>query len=284
MASNSNISETAAANDETDLQKIEEGGGSSTSGITDIEANCSLNRICTCPAVVTITQKLVAELVGTYFIIFAGCGSVVVNKTYEGSPVTFPGICVTWGLIVMVMIYTVGHVSGAHFNPAVSITFFVFGRFPLKELPLYIIAQCLGSLLASGTLVLMFHVTSDSFFGTVPSGSTIQSFVIEIVISFLLMFVVCGVGTDNRALGQSGGTVIGMTIMLNVLVAGQVTGASMNPARSIGPAIVRHTYDGIWAYIFGPIIGTLSGAFVYNMLRTVPIVSTRAASSAIHDA
>ncbi|KAJ6684270.1 AQUAPORIN NIP2-1 [Salix viminalis] len=208
---------------------------------------------CTSPAAVTITQKLIAEAIGTYFVIFAGCGSVAVNKIY-GS-VTFPGTCVTWGLIVMVMVYSVGHISGAHFNPAVTISFAIFRRFPARQVPLYIIAQLMGSILASGTLALVFDVTPEAFFGTVPAGSNGQSLVLEIIISFLLM------------LGDLGGIAVGMTILLNVFVAGPVSGASMNPARSIGPALVKHQFEGLWVYIVGPIIGTIAGAFAYNLIR-----------------
>lgn len=221
---------------------------------------------CSSPSVVVITQKLIAEVIGTYFVIFAGCGSVVVNKLYGGT-ITFPGICVTWGLIVMVMAYTVGHISGAHFNPAVTITFTVFGRFPWKEVPLYIIAQLIGSILASVTLALMFDLTPEAYFGTVPVGSDGQSLAIEIIISFLLMFVICGIGTDERAVGHVAGIAVGMTITLNVFIAGPISGASMNPARSIGPALVRHVYKGLWVYVVGPIVGTLAGAFVYNLMR-----------------
>ncbi|XP_060193016.1 probable aquaporin NIP-type [Lycium barbarum] len=233
---------------------------------------------CSSPSVTVIAQKLIAEVIGTYFVIFAGCGSVVVNKIY-GS-VTFPGICVTWGLIVMVMVYTVGHISGAHFNPAVTITFSIFGRFPWKQAPLYIIAQLMGSILASGTLALMFDVTPQAYFGTVPVGSNGQSLAIEIIISFLLMFVISGVATDDRAIGQVAGIAVGMTITLNVFVAGPISGASMNPARSIGPAVVKHVYKGLWVYVVGPIIGTLAGAFVYNLIRSTDKPLSELAKSA----
>ncbi|KAJ4848317.1 hypothetical protein Tsubulata_003706 [Turnera subulata] len=223
-------------------------------------------RVCFSPSFVTILQKVMAEVIGTYFVIFSGCGSVAVNKIY-GS-VTFPGICVTWGLIVMVMIYTVGHISGAHFNPAVTITFTIFRRFPLAEAPLYIVAQLMGSILASGTLALVMDIKPEDFFGTVPVGSNGQSLVVEIIISFLLMFVICGTSTDDRAVGHLGGVAVGLTILLNVFVAGPISGASMNPARSLGPAIIKHVYSGIWVYIVGPIIGTIAGAFVYNLMRS----------------
>ncbi|KAK6913563.1 Major intrinsic protein, partial [Dillenia turbinata] len=249
ISSNSNSTED-------EITKIEEGRRSSSTFNIDL---------CSSPQIVTISQKLIAEVVGTYFIIFAGCGSVAVNKIY-GS-VTFPGICVVWGLIVMVMVYSVGHISGSHFNPAVTITFALFRRFPFSQVPLYVAAQLVGSILASGTLSLVFEISPESFFGTVPVGSDSQSFVLEIIISFLLMFVISGVATDSRAIGELAGIAVGMTIMLNVFVAGPISGASMNPARTLGPAFVRHTYKGIWAYMVGPVIGTIAGAFVYNLIR-----------------
>ncbi|XP_057723573.1 probable aquaporin NIP-type [Arachis stenosperma] len=228
--------------------------------------NC-MQLCCSSNYVVTLAQKVIAEAIGTYFVVFAGCGAVAVNKIY-GS-VTFPGIAITWGLIVMVMVYSVGHVSGAHFNPAVTITCAIFRRIPLKEVPLYIVAQLVGSLLASGTLVLLLDITPKAYFGTVPVGSTSQALVAEIIITFLLMFVISAVSTDDRAVGHLSGVAVGMTIMLNVFVAGPVSGASMNPARSIGPALVKHVYKGLWAYIVGPIVGAIAGAFIYNFLRAI---------------
>uniref|UniRef100_A0A5B7BSB8 Putative aquaporin NIP-type n=1 Tax=Davidia involucrata TaxID=16924 RepID=A0A5B7BSB8_DAVIN len=248
-----------AGSGEEDISKMENGVGTSSSSEDSKD-------LCSSASVVTIAQKLIAEVIGIYFIIFAGGGSVVVNKLYDGV-ITFPGICVTWGLIVMVMVYSVGHISGGHFNPAVTITFALFRRFPFWQVPLYIAAQLMGSILGSGTLSLVFDLTPEAFFGTVPAGSDGQALVIEIIISFLLMFVISGVATDNRAIGELAGIAVGMTIMLNVFVAGPITGASMNPARSIGPAVVRHVYKGLWVYIVGPVIGTIAGAFAYNLIR-----------------
>ncbi|XP_021892447.1 probable aquaporin NIP-type [Carica papaya] len=213
----------------------------------------------------TLAQKVIAELVGTYFIIFSGCGAVAVNKIY-GS-VTFPGICVTWGLIVTVMIYTVGHVSGAHFNPAVTIAFTIFQKFPPSEVLFYIVAQFLGSILASGTLALMFDITPNAYFGTTPVGSNGQSLAIEIIITFLLTFVIFGASIDERAIGQLGGIAVGMTVMLNVFVAGPISGASMNPARSLGPAFVKHEFKGLWIYVIGPVAGAIAGASAYSLVR-----------------
>ncbi|RZC58164.1 hypothetical protein C5167_005462 [Papaver somniferum] len=237
-------------------QELEEGRGAPES------PRC---HVCASPEVVKFTQKIIAEFVGTYFVIFAGCGSVAVNKIY-GS-VSFPGICITWGLIVMVMVYSVGHISGAHFNPAVTITFAIFRRFPWLEVIPYIIAQVLGSLAASCTLLVTLPVEPKHFFGTTPVGSDFQSLILEFIITFLLMFVISGVATDNRAIGELAGIAIGSTILLNVLVAGPVTGASMNPARSIGPAIAMRNFKGLWVYVVGPIVGAIIGAAVYNLIR-----------------
>ncbi|XP_034708205.1 probable aquaporin NIP-type [Vitis riparia] len=243
-----------------EISKVEEGLGNAYKAKAIDEVY-----LCTSPAVVTITQKVIAEVIGTYFVVFAGCGSVAVNGIY-GS-VTFPGVAATWGLIVLVMIYALGHISGAHFNPAVTITFAVLRRFPYWQVPLYIIGQLMGSILASGTLSFMFNIDREAYFGTVPAGSHGQSLVLEIIITFLLMFVISGVATDSRATGELAGIAVGMTIMLNVFVAGPVSGASMNPARSIGPALVKHVYKGLWVYVIGPIIGAIAGGLTYNLIR-----------------
>ncbi|KAB2078140.1 Aquaporin NIP1-2 -like protein [Gossypium arboreum] len=215
---------------------------------------------------VPLMQKLMAEVLGTYFLIFAGCASVVVNVNNE-KVVSLTGISIVWGLAVMVLVYSVGHISGAHFNPAVTIAFATCKRFPLKQVPAYISAQVLGSTMAAGTLRLLFSGPHDVFAGTSPQGSDFQAFVIEFIITFYLMFIISGVATDNRAIGELAGLAVGATVLLNVLFAGPITGASMNPARSLGPAIVWNHYKGIWVYLTSPIIGAVSGAWVYNMVR-----------------
>ncbi|KAL5745129.1 hypothetical protein ACOSP7_026275 [Xanthoceras sorbifolium] len=252
--------------EEGQMSKIEE-GVATTPAAADVPETKNKNNNGGCSSSTStpcIAQKLFAEIIGTYFVIFAGCGSVAVNKIY-GS-VTFPGVCVTWGLIVMVMIYTLGHISGAHFNPAVTIALAIFNRFPRNQVPVYIVSQALGSYLASLTICWIVDVTPKAYFGTVPVGSNGQSLIAEIIISFLLMFVISGVVTDNRAIGELAGIAVGMTIMLNVFVAGPISGASMNPARSIGPAMVKHVYKGIWVYMVGPIIGTIAGGFAYKLI------------------
>ncbi|KAE7996365.1 hypothetical protein FH972_001096 [Carpinus fangiana] len=219
-----------------------------------------------CCVSVPFLQKLVAEVLGTYFLIFAGCGSVVVNLNYE-KVVTAPGISIVWGLAVMVLVYSLGHISGAHFNPAVTIAFATCKRFPWKQVPAFILAQVLGSTLANGTLRLLFTGHDDRFAGTMPAGSNMQSFVLEFIITFYLMFVISGVATDNRAIGELAGLAVGSTVLLNVMFAGPISGASMNPARSLGPAIAHGKYNSIWVYILAPTLGAISGAWVYNFIR-----------------
>ncbi|XP_052182600.1 aquaporin NIP1-1-like [Diospyros lotus] len=238
--------------------------------IKDDETNSSqtneLDSGATCSLSVPFAQKLIAEVLGTYFVVFAGCGAVVVNLDSDKA-VSFPGISIVWGLVVMVMVYSVGHISGAHFNPAVTLAFATCKRFPWKQVPTYIFAQVLGSTLASGTLRLIFNGEQDHFAGTLPAGSDAQSFVLEFIITFYLMFVISGVATDNRAIGELAGLAVGATVLLNVMFAGPISGASMNPARSLGPAIVSNHYKGIWIYIVAPTSGAISGAWVYNIIR-----------------
>ncbi|KAL4308366.1 hypothetical protein GQ457_01G041590 [Hibiscus cannabinus] len=237
--------------------------------ILDVEAEVNQNSSQSASDVgfiVPFMQKLMAEALGTYFLIFAGCASVVVNVNNE-KVVSLPGIAIVWGLAVMVLVYSLGHISGAHFNPAVTIAFATCKRFPLKQVPAYIIAQVFGSTMAAGTLRLLFSGPHDVFAGTAPQGSDLQAFVMEFIVTFFLMFVISGVATDNRAIGELAGLAIGATVLLNGLISGPITGGSMNPARSLGPAIVWHHYKGIWVYLTAPILGAVAGAWTYNVVR-----------------
>ncbi|KAL5774168.1 hypothetical protein ACOSP7_011725 [Xanthoceras sorbifolium] len=217
---------------------------------------------------VPFVQKIIAEVVGTYFLIFAGCASVVVNSSYE-KVVTLPGISIVWGLAVMVLVYSVGHISGAHFNPSVTIAFATCKRFPWKQVPAYVTAQVLGSTLAAGTLRLLFNGKHYHFAGTLPTGSDIQSLVIEFITTFYLMFIISGVSTDSRATGELAGIAVGSTILLNIMISSPISGGSMNPARSLGPAIVSNQYKSIWIYMVAPILGAICGAWVYNTIRYI---------------
>ncbi|KAL8161826.1 hypothetical protein V2J09_013315 [Rumex salicifolius] len=214
--------------------------------------------------VACILQRLLAEAMGTYFIVFTGCGAIIVDKL-NGS-VTYVGVCVSWGLIIMIVVYNLEHIT-AHFNPAVTLTYAVLRDFPWKEVPLYIMAQLVGSILASLTLSLLLDYSPKTYFGTVPSGSNLQALMMEIIIGFILGFVIFGVAFDERAHKEFAGIVIGMTILMNALVAGSISGASMNPARSIGPAVVRNVYKGLWVYVVGPTVGIFGGGAAYTLIK-----------------
>ncbi|KAF0904487.1 hypothetical protein E2562_035000 [Oryza meyeriana var. granulata] len=210
-------------------------------------------------------EQLLAEFLGTYFLMFAGLGAITVEQ--KKGKVTFPGVAVVWGTVVMVLVYAVGHISGAHFNPAVTVGFAVAGRFPWRRAPAYVLAQTVAATAASLMLRLMFGGRHEPVPATLPGGSDVQSLVVEFIITFYLMFVIMAVATDDRAVGHMAGVAVGGTIMLNVLFAGQVSGASMNPARSIGPALVGSKYTALWVYILGPFAGAAAGAWAYNLVR-----------------
>ncbi|KAG9158861.1 hypothetical protein Leryth_017883 [Lithospermum erythrorhizon] len=201
-----------------------------------------------------------AEFIGTFFLIFAGCASVVVHVTMD-KVVTLPGIAITWGMVVMVMIYSLGHISGAHFNPAVTIAFASCNKFPWKQVPAYVMVQILASTLASEALRLIFEGKQDVFL-TLPSGSNMQSLVLEFITTFFLMFVIAAIATSDQAIKEISGIAIGATVLM---VYSQ--GASMNPARSLGPAIISGNYKGLWIYMVGPISRALAGAWVYKFTR-----------------
>ncbi|KAJ1259517.1 hypothetical protein BS78_10G162300 [Paspalum vaginatum] len=222
--------------------------------------------LCGMQASVSFNQELIAEFLATFFLIFAGCGVVTVNAK-NGGMATFPGVAVVWGMTVMAMIYAVGHVSGAHMNPAVTVGFAISGRFPWRKVPAYMAVETVAATAASLMLRLMFGGRNQPPPVTAPAGSDTQSLVMEFVITFYLMFVIMAVATDDRAVGQMAGPAVGGTIMLNVLFAGPVSGASMNPARSIGPALVGSKYRALWVYIFGPFAGAAAGAWAYNLIR-----------------
>jgi aquaporin NIP len=180
--------------------------------------------------------------------------------------VTHVGIALTFGLVIMVMIYAVGHISGAHFNPAVTLGFAVGRHFPWTRAPLYWGAQLLGGLAASLLLRALFG-TTGRLGATLPAGSAMQSLVLELVLTAILMFVITSVATDTRAVGQAAAIAIGGTIGLEALFAGPISGASMNPARSLAPAIVSGTWNDQWLYVVGPALGAVVGVLAYQFVR-----------------
>ena len=198
-------------------------------------------------------RRLAAEVFGTFALVFAGTGAVVVNAA-SGGQVTHVGVALTFGLIVLAMVYAVGDVSGAHLNPAVTVGFAVAGRFPAREVPLYVLAQCAGALLASGVLRFLFP-DHPNLGATLPAGTAAQSFVLEVILTLLLMFVALSVATGAKERGLMAGVAVGGVVALEALFAGPVCGASMNPARSLAPAVVSGTFDQLWLYLIAPTVG-----------------------------
>jgi len=198
-------------------------------------------------------RKLAAELFGTYSLVFAGTGAIVINGV-SGGTVSHVGIALTFGLIVLAMIYSLGDVSGCHLNPAVTLGFFLARRFEGRWVGLYIISQCLGAILASTTLRLMFP-TNGTLGATLPAGDALQSFVLEFILTLILMFVILSVSTGSKEKGILAGVAVGSVIALEALFAGPISGASMNPARSLAPALVSMRLDSLWIYLAAPMLG-----------------------------
>ena len=211
-----------------------------------------------------LVRALVAEAIGTFALVFAGAGAVMVDaKTHALGHV---GVAITFGLVIMAMIYAVGHISGAHFNAAVTFAFALSRHFPWPRALAYWGAQFVGALAAAALLRASLgnvaHVGA-----TLPSGSQAQSFVWELVLSVFLMFVIMAVATDTRAVGEAAALAIGGTIGLDAMFGGPISGASMNPARSIGPAIVSGDLHALWLYVAAPLAGATLGALAYQFIR-----------------
>ena len=217
-----------------------------------------------------LARALAAEAIGTFALVFSGAGAVMVDsKTHALGHV---GVAITFGLVIMAMIYAVGHISGAHFNPAVSFAFALSRHFPWSRTLGYWTAQLAGALAAAailrGSLGNIAHVGA-----TLPSGSQAQSFLWELVLSFFLMFVIMAVATDTRAVGEAAAIAVGGTVGLDAMFGGPISGASMNPARSAGPAIVSGDLHALWLYIAAPVLGASLAALVYQLLREEPSVA-----------
>ncbi len=210
-------------------------------------------------------RKCIAETVSTFALVFAGTGAIVVNDISGGS-ITHVGISLTFGLIVMVMIYSVGDISGAHMNPAVTVGFLFAGRIDKKEAPPLIVSQCAGAILASGLLKLLFP-SHQTLGATIPSGPVWQSFTLELILTFILMFVILNVSTGAKEKGIMAGVAVGGTVGLEALFAGPISGASMNPARSLGPALVSGELKHLWIYLTATFIGALLAYLVFKAIR-----------------
>lgn len=211
-----------------------------------------------------LAPRVGAEMVGTFALVFAGCGAIAVNAT--GGALGHVGVALTFGLVVMVMVYATGHLSGAHLNPAVTVAFASIGRFPWRHVPAYVGGQLVAALVAAFLLRYLLG-TAGGLGVTTPSGSAEQSLVMEGVLTAFLMFVITAVATDARATGPLAGVAIGGTVALGALFGGPVSGASLNPARSIGPAVAAGDATAIWVYLVGPALGAIAGAWIYRILR-----------------
>ncbi|MFL5787269.1 MAG: MIP/aquaporin family protein [Flavisolibacter sp.] len=210
-------------------------------------------------------KNWVAEFIGTFALVFCGTGAVIIDQQTNGG-VTHVGVAITFGLIIMTMIYALGNISGAHINPAVTIAFTLSGRFSVKNMIPYIISQILGALLASLILKFLFPGSED-LGTTVPAGSDIQSFVLEFFLTFFLMLVIINVALGSKEQGMFAGIAIGGVIMLEAMFAGPITGASMNPARSLAPALVSGHIQHLWVYLLAPILGASTAIPIWKYLN-----------------
>ena len=205
---------------------------------------------------------LVAEALGTFILVFAGCGAIVV------AALPAAGVAAAFGLAIMISISAFGHVSGAHFNPAVTAAMAIGRHFPLRRVPGYWAAQCLGAIVAAGFLRLSLGSISAAV--AAPAGSALQSFAWESVLTFMLMLVIVAVATDSRAVGQGAAIAIGGAVALGSLVGGPISGAAMNPARAIGPALVSGDVSGLWIYLTAPALGAIGAVLLYRYLASGP--------------
>lgn len=219
-------------------------------------------------------RRCVAELLGTFVLIVCGCGAVVVNEVTAtaGTPgvVTHPGVALVWGLVVLALIYAVGDLSGCHINPAVTVGFAVAGRFPWKEVLPYVAAQVLGALAAAALLRALFPGDEGLGATTPRPGYVWQSFALELFLTWFLMLAVLGVSTGAKEKGITAGIAVGAVIGLEALFAGPICGASMNPARSLAPAVVSGKVETVWLYLIAPTLGAVLAVPTYRLLTPPP--------------
>jgi len=211
-------------------------------------------------------RRCAAEGFAAFALVTAGCGAIITNAQY-GEALGTVGIALVFGLVIMVMVYATGHLSGAHINPAVTLAFTLTRHFSLREAAAYIAAQLAGATAAALLLLAVWTDKPASLGATLPSVGAGSALVYEAVLSAFLMFVIMAVATDTRAVGAAAAIAIGGTIGLDALFGGPVTGASMNPARSFGPALVSGEWRDFWVYVVGPVAGAASGARAYQLIR-----------------
>ncbi|TWT98820.1 MIP/aquaporin family protein [Neorhodopirellula pilleata] len=213
----------------------------------------------------SLPRRCVCEIVGTYCLVLLGCGAMVVEA--QTGALTHVGVATVWGLIVLTMIYSIGDLSGAHLNPAVSIAFAALGRLPFRDAMAYSVAQSLGATLAALSLRAVLGVGEEKLGATMTLLPAASAWGVEAMMSAILMWIVMGVSTGAKEKSITAGLAVGATIAMEAFVAGPLTKASMNPARSLGPAIGAGYFDGLWLYLTAPIAGALIGGFLYRWVR-----------------
>jgi aquaporin NIP len=218
---------------------------------------------------VSLGRRAAAEGIAAFALVFAGCGAIVADERYDGA-LGAVGVSLVFGLIVMVMVYATGHLSGAHINPAVTIAFTLTRHFGVRDAAAYIAAQLTGALVGALALLAVWTDQPADLGATVPSVGAGSALVYEVILTAFLMFVIVAVATDTRAVGAAAAIAIGGTVGLDALFGGPVTGASMNPARSFGPALAAGEWTDFWVYAAGPILGAAIGAFAYQVIRGEP--------------
>lgn len=210
-------------------------------------------------------KNYIAEIIGTFSMIFCGCGAMVIND-FTGGTITHPGVAITWGLIVMAMIYAFGDISGAHFNPAVTVGFAVAKKFSWNEVPKYIVSQFIGAISAS--LLLLYLFPESDLGATLPSIEPLKVFVIELLLSFFLMVVIINVSTGSKEIGPIAGIAIGSVILLEAMFAGPLTKASMNPIRSLAPALALGNFTQLWVYLTAPFVGMFLAVYSCKLVKS----------------
>jgi aquaporin NIP len=215
---------------------------------------------------VTLWRRVAAEAFAAFALVFAGCGAIVTDARYDGALGTV-GIGIVFGLVIMVMVYATGHLSGAHINPAVTIAFTLTRHFAARDAAAYVAAQLAGATAGALVLLAVWPEQPAALGATVPSVSIGSALVYETILTAFLMFVIIAVATDTRAVGAAAAIAIGGTVGLDAIFGGPVTGASMNPARSFGPALAAGEWSDFWIYVLGPVVGAAGGAFAYQIVR-----------------
>ncbi|MEY2516642.1 MAG: aquaporin [bacterium] len=213
-----------------------------------------------------LLRRSFAEALAAFALVFAGCGAIVTDATRDGA-LGATGVAAVFGLIIMVMVYATGHLSGAHINPAVTIAFTLTRHFPVRDAAAYVVAQLVGATAGALLLLAAWSDKPAALGATVPSVGTGTALLYEVVLSALLMFVIVAVATDTRAVGPAAAIAIGGTVALDALFGGPLTGASMNPARSFGPALAAGEWREFWIYALGPVLGAALGAGAYQIVR-----------------